>query len=217
MSFKGAIFDLDGTLVDTMPVWCSLCRNFLKKHGIDQDVDLDKKLEVLSIRSALKYICELYPQINVSLEHAWRETMDEVAAFYREKAELKAGITEILAELTRKNIPAAVITATEKELVMMALNKVGLAEYFTAGIYSCADLHTSKKYPDVFMMVAEKMHAAPKEIIVFEDALYAATTAKNANFALAAVCDPSEKQPEQLKAISDWYCRSWEEFPLSEL
>ena len=74
MSFKGAIFDLDGTILDSMPLWSNLCRNFLKKHGIEQSVDIDKKLEVLSIRSALKYICELFPQLDISLEKAWRET-----------------------------------------------------------------------------------------------------------------------------------------------
>ena len=213
MSFKGAIFDLDGTILDSMPLWSNLCRNFLKKHGREQSVDIDKKLEVLSIRSALKYICELFPQLDISLEKAWRETMDEVAEFYREKVTLRPGIMEILDELAAKNIPAGIVTATESELVKLALQRVGLQDYFAAGILSCSDLHTSKKYPDVFLMMAGKLHASPAEIIVFEDALYASVTAKKAGFALAAVYDLSEKEPDELRKLADWYCRSWEEFP----
>ena len=217
MSYKGAIFDLDGTVLDSMGLWSNLCRNFLKKHGIDQNLDIDKKLEVLSIRSALKYICELYPQLDISLETAWRETMDEVAEFYREKVQLRPGIMAIMRKLAAENIPAGIVTATEGVLVKLALKKVGLQDHFAAGFLSCADLHTSKKHPDVFLMMAEKLQASPSEIIVFEDALYASLTAKNAGFSLAAVCDPSEKNPEDLQKIADWYCRSWEDFPLQVL
>ncbi|MBO5668677.1 MAG: HAD family phosphatase [Lentisphaeria bacterium] len=217
MKLKGAIFDLDGTLLDSMGIWSNLCGEFLHKYGIDEPVDLENKLQVLSIRNALDYILKLYPSIGVDLETAWRETMERVASFYRHEVQLRPGITGILDELTRLGIPAGIITATETELVHQALRRVGLHDYFTAGVMSCVELQTTKRKPEVFFSMAEKFAAAPGEVIVFEDTLYAAATAKNAGFVIAAVHDPSEKRPQELQSIADCYCRSWEEFPLELL
>lgn len=216
MAYSAAIFDLDGTILDSMPIWSNLCREFLLAHGIDQEIDLDGKLGVLSIRNALEYVIREF-KLGIDLDTACRQTWQIVETFYREKAELKPGITAILEELKRKNIPAGIITATETGLVETALKRVGLSDYFSAGVMSCATLQTSKRTPDVFFAMAEKLGSSPESTIVFEDALYAAATAKNAGFALAAVYDPSEKNPEKLAEISDFYCRSWEEFPLDRL
>ena len=221
MAFKAAIFDLDGTLLDSMGIWSNLCYQFLQRHGITLEAGglagMEKKLEVLSIRNALEYVLKVFPQINIDLDSAHQQTWQIVENFYRHQAEIKPGIPEIIAELENKNIPAGIITATESELVNAALQKVGLDEFFCDRVMSCATLQMSKRSPEVFMMMAEKLNAAPSEIIVFEDALYAASTAKAAGFAVAAVYDPSEKNPEKLAEIADWYCRSWEELPLDIL
>ncbi|MBE6365478.1 MAG: HAD family phosphatase [Lentisphaerae bacterium] len=221
MAFKAAIFDLDGTLLDSMGIWSNLCYQFLQRHGITLEAGglagMEKKLEVLSIRNALEYVLKVFPQINIDLDSAHQQTWQIVENFYRHQAEIKPGIPEIIAELESKNIPAGIITATESELVNAALQKVGLDGFFCDRVMSCATLQMSKRSPEVFMMMAEKLNAAPSEIIVFEDALYAASTAKAAGFAVAAVYDPSEKNPEKLAEIADWYCRSWEELPLDIL
>ena len=216
MAYSAAFFDLDGTILDSMSIWQNLCKNFMLKHGIHQEINLEEKLSVISIHTALECIIDTF-KINISLEDAYRETWQIVETFYREKVELKPGIMPILNELKRKNIPVGIISATEIELVNEALKRVGLSDFFTAGVVSCATLETSKRKPDIFYAMAEKVGSAPENTIIFEDALYAAATAKNAGFALAAVYDPSEKEQEKLAAIADYYCRSWEEFPLDEL
>lgn len=216
MAYKAAIFDLDGTILDSMPIWSSLCRRFLLAHGIDEDIDLDGKLGVLSIRNALDYLIKEF-NLAVDLDTACSQTWQIVGDFYRQEAEIKPGMTEILAELKKKNIPAGIITATESALVHDALKRVGLENYFAGGIISCADAQTSKRSPEVFFTMCRKFGTTPEETIVFEDALYAAKTAKNAGFSLATVHDPSEKNPAQLAQIADYYCQSWEEFPLEIL
>jgi beta-phosphoglucomutase-like phosphatase (HAD superfamily) len=221
MAFKAAIFDLDGTLLDSMGIWSNLCHRFLRQHGITLEAGglagMEKKLEVLSIRNALEYVLNVFPQIKIDLDTAHRQTWQIVETFYREKATVKPGIPAILAELKRKNIPAGIITATESELVEAALQKTGLDGFFSGRVMSCATLQMSKRSPEVFFMMAENLNAAPEDIIVFEDALYAAATAKAAGFSVAAVCDPSEKDPVTLSATADWYCKSWEELPLDIL
>ena len=216
MGCKAAIFDLDGTILDSMPIWCNLCGEFLKKHGINENIDLDGKLGVISIASALEYVIREF-KLDIDLDSACRQAWHIVGTFYREEVELKTGISAILDELKRKQIPAGIITASESGLVKDALKHVGLENYFAGGIISCADLQTSKRTPDVFFTMSEKLGAAPQETFVFEDALYAAVTAKNAGYTLAAVYDPSEKNPDKLSAVADFYCRTWEDFPLDVL
>ncbi|MBE6376567.1 MAG: HAD family phosphatase [Lentisphaerae bacterium] len=215
MGFKAAIFDLDGTLLESMHIWSSLCREFLLRHGIDENIDLDGKLGVISIRSAIEYVIKEF-SLDISLDDACCETWQIVEEFYREKVSLKPGVSKILETLKLRNIPAGIITATENGLVESALKRVGLQEHFEA-VFSCADRQTSKRSPEIFFEMSGLLGAEPHETIVFEDALYAANTAKNAGFAVAAVYDASEKAPEKLAETADWYCRSWENFPLDIL
>lgn len=216
MAVKAAIFDLDGTLLESMHLWSNLCNEFLKRHGINEIVDLDGKLGVLSIRNALAYVIEEF-KLPLDLDDAHRETWQIVEDFYRFQVTLKPGINNILETLQKNRIPSGIITATETGLVQCALKRVGLQDYFSGNVLSCAELQTSKRTPEVFFMLTGKFRTAPEETIVFEDALYAGRTAKAAGFKLAAIHDPSEKNPQELAAVADWYCRSWDEFPLEIL
>ena len=215
MNFKAAIFDLDGTLLESMSIWSNLCREFLLRHNVDEEIDLDGKLGVISMQNALAYVIKEF-DLKISLEDAYRETWQIVADFYRHKAELKPGIKAILNRLQENNVPCGIITATETSLVIPVLERTGLSGYFKE-VFSCSEMNTSKRTPDVFFQMSEVLGVAPAETIVFEDALYSAFTAKNAGYRVAAVYDLSEKNPGKLQQTADWYCQSWEDFPLEEL
>ncbi|MBR2374133.1 MAG: HAD family phosphatase [Lentisphaeria bacterium] len=215
MKFKAAIFDLDGTLLDSMSIWSNLCREFLLRHGVDEEIDLDGKLGVISIHNALEYVIREFA-MDISLEAAYAETWQIVEQFYHSKAQLKPGIKRILDHLYKNDIPCGVITATESGLVIPALERVGLSGYFKS-VFSCSEMQTSKRTPEVFFKMSRTLGAEPAETIVFEDALYAAATAKNAGYTVAAVYDCSEKDPLKLQQTADWYCKSWTELPLEVL
>ena len=215
MRFKAAIFDLDGTLLDSMSIWHDLPRKFLLRYNVDQVIDLDGKLGVISMHNALEYLINEF-SLPITLDAAYRETWQIVEDFYRTQAEIKPGIQNILEHLHQNNIPCGVITASESGLVLPALERVGLRKYFKK-IFSCSEMNTSKRTPEVFTQMSGILGAAAAETIVFEDALYAAITAKNAGYSVAAVYDASEKDPEKLAATADWYCQNWEDFPLEAL
>ena len=215
MGCKAAIFDLDGTLLDSMSIWSNLCREFLLRHNIHEDIDLDGKLGVISMHNALDYLIKEF-SLDIALEDAYRETWQIVEDFYRCKAGIKPGIMAILGRLQAKNIPCGIITATETNLVIPVLERTGLKGYFKE-IFSCSEMQTSKRTPEVFFQMSGVLGVAPAETIVFEDALYASVTAVNAGYRVAAVCDSSEKNQEKLRSTANWYCNSWEDFPLEIL
>ncbi len=215
MRFQAAIFDLDGTLLDSMKIWSNLCREFLLRHNIDEALDLDGKLGVISMHNALEYIINEF-SLNITLEKAYAETWQIVENFYKTQASPKPGIKKILDHLQKNNIPCGIITATESGLVVPALERTGLSGYFKA-IFSCSEMQTSKRTADIFFKMSDILHTSPDNTIVFEDALYAANTAAQAGYAVAAVYDPSEKNPAQLQKTADWYFQSWEDFPLDQL
>lgn len=215
MNFKAAIFDMDGTLLDSMYIWRNLCREFLLRHNIDQDIDLDGKLGVISMRNALEYVINEFG-LNVTADEAAQESWQIIKDYYLTRSQIKPGIIKILEYLKKNNIPCGIITATESGLVNAALEHAKLSGYFTE-IFSCSDMQTSKRKPEIFYQMSEVLGAKPAETVVFEDALYAALTAKNAGYAVAAVYDFSEKNPEKLKETANWYCNSWDELPLDVL
>lgn len=215
MRFKAAIFDLDGTLLDSMYVWRNLCSEFLMRHNIFEDIDVDSKLGVISMYNALEYVIREFA-LDITPEAACKETWQIVQDFYLNRARVKPGIPAILEHLQKNNIPCGIITATESGLVETALERAGLRGYFQE-IFSCSDMQTSKRTPEVFFKMSDLLGASPAETVVFEDALYAAVTAQNAGYSVAAVYDFSEKNPEKLQAVADWYCQSWEDLPLNEL
>ena len=215
MKFKAAIFDLDGTLLDSMKIWSNLCNEFLLRHNINEVIDLDGKLGVISMRNALEYLIREF-SIDISIETAYRETWLIVEEFYNLHAQIKPGIPAILEHLQNNNIPCGIITATETGLVIPALKRTGLHGYFKE-IFSCSEMNTSKRTPEVFYQMSELLGAEPADTIVFEDALYAALTAKKAGYSVAAVYDPSEKNPSLLQETADFYCRCWQNLPLEHL
>ena len=214
MRFDGAIFDMDGTLLDSMPVWRNLAPDFLKKHGIEPGPDFHIRASVPSIRGAVDFMISAFGlAADAAAETA--EITARLAEFYRTEVRARPGARELLEALRRGGVRAGVLTATEPELAALALRSTGLAEYFpVGGVLSGAEHNLSKSTPRPFVMMRERLGTVPERTIVFEDALYAARTAARLGHPVAAVRDASEPRQNELAAVADWYCREWTEFPL---
>lgn len=206
---SGAIFDLDGTLIDSMLIWDSLGEKYLKVKGINAEQGLNKKLESMSLASSAAYLKNRY-KISDSAEKIMLDINKIIEYFYLYEAELKGGVLEFLSLLRTKKIKMCVATLTEKYLAEAVLKRCGVLDYFTEVISYSGDV-LGKSKPDIYYNALRILNIKKAEAFVFEDASYAAETAYNAGFNVCGVYDASEKHTDALKKNSTVYIKSFKE------
>ena len=183
MKMTGAIFDMDGTMLDSMPIWDRVGIDYLAGLGIQARPDLPERLLTMSMRQAAAYFRSGY---GVNLPEA--EIMD--------------GINARIEAFYRKTAPA---TATDRPLAEAALRRTGLLSYFSF-LLTCTEVGFGKDSPDIFVLAQKKLGTPREQTVVFEDALYAMQTAKRAGFPVAAVYDASSQaDQEQIRQLADVY------------
>ena len=207
MNIAGAIFDMEGTLLDSMPIWDRVGIDYLAGLGIRARPDLPERLLTMSMRQAAAYFRSDY---GVILPEA--EIIDginaRIEAFYQETAPAKDGVVDFLRALQQGGIKMCVATATDRPLAEAALRRTGLLGFFSF-LLTCTEAGTGKDCPEIFMLAQEKLGTPREQTLVFEDALYAIQTAKKAGFPVAAVYDESSRaDQEQIRAIADYYLPS---------
>ena len=206
----GAIFDADGTLLDSMSVWDTIGEDYLRGIGYTPRENLSETFQSMSLLQAARYYRSEY---GVRLSE--QEIMDGVNSllerFYREEALLKPGAEEFLRELSAHGVRLRVATATERPLVEAALARGGVLEYFD-GILTCTDVGAGKDGPLIYRRALQCVGGDRSTVIVFEDALHAARTAKADGFPVAAVYDSHEKRQDELKALADFYLTDFSDF-----
>ena len=215
MRLQSAIFDMDGTLLDSMPMWRGLGPDLLRRWSIQPDPDLREALKPLSLREGVAYCRERY-QIPRTLEELWREIEERVADFYRTEVEPKDGLIPFLSLLKMEGVWMYVATATDRPLAEAALKTAGIDGFFR-GIVTTREAGQEKREgPEVYERALRRLRSSKKDTVVFEDALYALQTAKAAGFRTAAVYDASEPNQEELRRLAEYYIVSYEEMTKAE-
>lgn len=205
---RGAIFDLDGTLLDSNPWWDRAPAEYLASLGRQAKPSLAKTLFSMTLTEAARYMTAEY-----GLTQTPQEISDGVNAamerFYREKTPLKPGVPALLDALRERRIPLMVASVTDRPLVEAALRRHGVADRFD-GVVTTAEAGAGKHVPDVYLLAARRLGSSPSETLVFEDALHALRTAARAGFRTAGVYDAAcEEQQDEIRAISDCYLRDF--------
>ena len=204
-----AIFDMDGTLVDSMGYWRNMEREFLISKGITDRLD-----EILEATKpmALTESCAYFSSfcgIDCSPEQFISEIETIMAQHYSRDVRIKSGVREYLDSLRDKGIPMCVASATGKPLVELCLETLGLKDYFSF-ILSCVEVGAGKNRPDVFLEAARRLGAEPADCAVFEDAIYAVRSAKEAGFYVVAVKDAHNGSCwEELQSLADETITTW--------
>lgn len=198
---KCAIFDLDGTLVDSMPMWHTVADKFIIQNGLIPEENLWQNVKWLTLTETAEYFIRNY-KITKSVPEICQEVKEIIFREYSENIRLKEGVLDFLKLLREKNIPIALATATERNSVIACLENLGIKDYFKV-IHTCLDLNTSKSKPLIFERCAEDLGINIEESFVFEDALHCIRTATKAGFVTIAVYDESDEEITE-PPESDW-------------
>lgn len=201
--FKGAIFDMDGTLLDSMRVWKRLTQGYLTQFGLHVTDEEYAACEGFSQPQVAQYFADKYPQLPGGAA-GLMEGMDKlITARYETVAKPKDGVLPFLDGLRRRGVKMAIATLTARRHAEKALRDRDMLDYFDF-MLTIEDVGVSKYQPDIYLMSAERLGLTPADCVVFEDAPYACTTAKKAGFRVCGVVEAAYAVGEQeLRASSD--------------
>ena len=200
---KGAIFDLDGTLLDSMFIWDTIGEDYLRSLGKEPHEDLKETFMTLTLEEAAEYYRKHY-----GVPLSVKEIVDGVNAMveqtYRTKVTLKPGISEYLAWLKENGVRMCVATVTDKYLVEETLDRLGVRHYFSE-IYTCAEVGFGKDKPVIYQKALEHLGTEKSDTYVFEDLPFALNTAKTDGFPTVGIYDRHEAHQDELKELADYY------------
>lgn len=210
MDKRFCIFDMDGTLTDSMGLWQNLGPEYLRSKGVEPNAELRWMVKAMTMTEAAEYFIISY-HLPGSPEKIVREMEEVMEAHYRSDVPLKPGVREFLLERQAEGVQMSVATATAEPLARACFQRLGIEELF-ACVVSCEDLGVSKTRPEVFLLAAERMGAKSGDCAVFEDALYAAQTAKQAGFYTVGIREATcEKDWAAMTALCDETVEDWRE------
>lgn len=184
---KGIIFDMDGTLLDSLPMWSNLDVEYMGRYGIVPDENFHHNVATMTLIEASQYIKEVF-DIPKSSEEICKDFQAMVYEEYKNHLKLKTLAYELVKTVRARGYKIIIATANECELSEPVLERTGLGKYVD-GLVSCTMVGASKEKPDVYLKACEMMDIKVEECVVFEDSLRAMQTAKSAGFTTIGVYD----------------------------
>ncbi|MDD4046562.1 MAG: HAD family phosphatase [Tissierellia bacterium] len=207
---KYKIFDLDGTLLDSMAAWRNLGKDYLLQKGINPPDNLNEIIAAMSMIESAAYFQKAF-KIELSAEEIIKEIKMLIENKYKYEFKLKPYVKEYLQKLKDENSVMCIVTATPLKLAKAALERNEIKKYFSF-VISCDEVGLGKNKPDIFLLAANRLNAEPFEIAVYEDADFALITAKEAGFYTIGVYDDYFKnERKDIELISDIYIESFKE------
>lgn len=208
--YKAAIFDIDGTLIDSMPIWEDLDSEFLKTQGIElsegEKQELNETMWTMTVDEGIRYLKETF-HLELSEEEIGKALSAIIEQFYTNEVPAKEHVAGLVKVLHEVGIPMALATVGEPSYETAALKRLGLLECFDA-MCDCNSLGTTKRDAFIYETAARLLlgSGAGESVLVIEDVLHALEAAKQAGFTTVAVEDAaSAKDKARILEVSDYY------------
>ncbi len=210
-NIKAIIFDVDGTLLDSMWVWTDIDDQFLAKYNLTEPEGFHKGMEGMSYSETAQYFLDLFPTLTHTreeLEHEWYEM---ALKMYEETLCLKQGAYEFIKNMYERGIKIGIATSNNRDLALAALRHNQIDCYIDS-IWTSGEAKAGKPNPAVYLRVAEDLQVAPEQCLVFEDVPNGILAGKNAGMKVCAVEDFFSKPLDTEKRnLADYYIHSYDD------
>lgn len=208
---RGAVFDVDGTLLDSMPIWRDAGARYLESLEITPGPGLADALFPMSFEEGAAYLKRQYG-LGQTIEDIQAGISSVIGGFYRNEVVLKSGAADFLKRLRQEGVPMVLATTGDPPLIAAALERLDVAGYFSR-TFTCAELNTSKRRPDVYLAAAAYLGCRSEEAVVFEDVLHAVRAAAGAGFVTVAVEDTESAADRiEIRSCAHWYMEDFTRF-----
>lgn len=209
-NIKAVIFDMDGTLIDSMWMWRDIDIEYLSRYGIELPQTLQKEIEGKSFTETATYFKENFNLPN-SIEEIKAEWNEMARDKYENCVPPKKGVIDFLKYLKKNNIKTGIATSNSKELVAAAMLSNNMKEYFDVIVTAC-EVSKGKPSPDIYLEVASRLNEDVSSCLVFEDVPMGILAGKNANMKTCAVYDEFSKHMDNEKReLADYYIDSYDD------
>ncbi len=203
---KGVIFDMDGLLIDSEPLWMQAEIEIFKELGINLTPEDCRKMQGIKIQDVVNHWYEMHPWQGTSPEEVAKKVIKRVEQLIISQGQMQPGVIETLEFFRKKPLPMAVASSSSPELIRLVTDKLQITDYFKF-LHSSLAEKRGKPYPDVFLTAARKLGIAPGHCLVFEDSINGVIAGKRAGMTVVAVPYP-EHYNDQGFDIADMKLRS---------
>lgn len=207
---KGAIFDVDGTILNSMSVWNKVTDDFFKKHGLVLTAEKAAQYKEMTLNESLPQINEEFG-LGMTFEEIYEDFRTMVAVEYAENIQLKPNVDKYLKKLHESGVKIAVATSGYEGMCKDAFSRLGILDYIDAYAFS-SEVGVNKGQPDIYFLAAKRIGADVGDCVVYEDIVRGIVTAAKAGFGTCAIYDDTNANETQLlQSYSDRYITEWDE------
>lgn len=207
MRISGAIFDMDGTLIDSLMLWDILWEEFTRRYALPRpfcpSAETDKAIRTVTLDRAMDIVHQNHG-IGPSGQALFQVAVEVFLNFYNTRVTTKPGVLDLLDRLAHMGVKMVIATAADPIHVNTAMAHCGFAHHIGA-LVTCREVGAGKHDPAVFERALEVLGTPKEETWVFEDSTVALTTAHNAGFPTVAVYDAFNPDQDEMRRLSDIY------------